>query len=104
LARIYQPIFGVMMVFILQVVDRVRLPLSRPKILTGCGVAAAVLNSTIVFGPVTKNPAAAWVYWRFYMHAPKPMLIDNLTLFGRRPLGFCNRKIKIENPPPRILG
>jgi hypothetical protein len=104
LARIYQPIFGVMMVFILQVIERVRLPMSRAQALSGCGIAAAVLNSAIVFGPVTKNPAAAWVYWRFYMHAPRPMMIDNLKLFGRRPLGFCNRKIKIQNPPPRILG
>jgi hypothetical protein len=107
LARIYQPLFGAMLVFTLIVIQRMserrsRLPEAKP---VACLFAAlSLLNASIVMGPATKNPLAAWTYWKFYNHASRPMMNENLVLFGRRPLGFCNTRIKIDNPPPRILG
>jgi hypothetical protein len=108
LARIYQPVFAAMLVFILKVIQRewefLRIGTSRSQAVMGCALAIAVINLTLVFGPLMKSRVAAWIDWKFYMHASRPMMNDNLALFGRRPLGFCNKKIKIQNPPPRILG
>ena len=104
-ARIYQPLFAAMLVYILAVIQKTTEQHRPPaKWLAAMVGVISLINASIVFGPVTKNPLAAWTYWKFYSHAPQPMMNDNLALFGRRPLGFCNKKIKIQNPPPRILG
>jgi hypothetical protein len=107
LARIYQPLFTAMLVFILVVFQRICDDglLGAAARAGACLMAVtALVNASIVLGPATKNPLAAWTYWKFYTHAPRPMMNKNLALFGRRPLGFCNTRITIQNPPPRILG
>jgi hypothetical protein len=140
MARIYQPVFGVMLLYIAQVVQRFwdeRLgntaesgtgremrpasqfpppPVGRGRagVEVGAGArslallasvgAVVLVNASIALGPITLNPLAGWAYNAFYHHADQPQLLHNLALFGRRPLGFCNRSIKIQNPPPRHHG
>ncbi len=84
-SRIYQPVFAAMVLLI------VRAAQASPRrwLIGAIGVTCAI-NLSIVLGPVTKNPLAAWTYHKFYQHAPEPQMIRNLDLFGRRPLGVCS--------------
>jgi len=105
MARIYQPVFVVFIVFALRFVqaawdDRQRV---RPWVVALVGVAATA-NAAIVMGPAMKLRLADHAYFYFYRHAPRPMFLENIAKFGRRPLGWCNPKIKIQNPPPRRKG
>jgi hypothetical protein len=90
IARLYQPVFVVFLVFIARnfagLSDKV-----HKLALTSLGLCL-MLNATIVFGPIFGAPAmAAEFYQRFYNHNQE-MITDypkNLQHFGRRPLGFC---------------
>jgi hypothetical protein len=95
MARIYQPTFAAMILFIASVAQHHR------KYLNGAVAVASVINASIVLGPMTMNPLAGWAYLKFYAHAPSPQMSRNLELFGRRPLGFCDKSITLDNPPPK---
>jgi hypothetical protein len=96
ISRIYQPTFAAMILFIAGVAQELRRWLTVPAAL------AAAINASIVLGPLTLNPLAGWAYLRFYAHAPSPQMYRNLVTFGRRPLGICDKSIKLDNPPPRV--
>ena len=49
-------------------------------------------NLTITFGPIARVPWAGNIYQRFYFHAFLESMDTNLARYGRRPLGFCDRK------------
>jgi hypothetical protein len=93
MARIYQPVFAGMILFIASVAQTFK------RWLTPAIGAAALINTSIVLGPLTLNPLAGWAYLRFYAHAPSPQMYRNLVTFGRRPLGVCDKSIKLDNPP-----
>jgi hypothetical protein len=114
-ARIYQPVFGVMLLYVARTAqaffdERQHAKTPRKDLVPWrLGVLAFIplctlVDASIALGPVTLNPLAEWAYHRFYMNARAPQMRHNLALFGRRPLGFCNRKINIENPPPKRHG
>ncbi len=85
IARIYQPVF---VVFLLAV-GRALQVLPQSRALKACIVAAVIGNAAIVLGPVTLTRFGPWAYLRFYQHAPRTFMLDNLQLYGRRPLGIC---------------
>ena len=96
IARIYQPAFAAMLVF------AARMAQAAPRgWMIGTVGAAAALNAAVVFGPVLRLTLADRVYYDFYRHADGPKLSQHLDTFGRRPLGFCDESITIENPPPK---
>jgi hypothetical protein len=64
----------------------------------GATAVVTVANAIVIFGPVLRIPLADRVYFTFYHHAQTYALTKNLDTFGRRPLGFCDTSITIENP------
>jgi hypothetical protein len=104
-ARIYQPVFVVFLLFALRFVQSAwheRQRMRRPLI--GLVGVTAAANAAIVLGPALHLRVADEAYFAFYRHATHPMFLENLDRFGRRPLGFCDTSITIENPPPRRKG
>jgi hypothetical protein len=104
-ARIYQPVFVVFLVFALRMVQAVAESAApvRQWVIGLAGVTA-VLNALIVLGPVLHLRLADHAYFQFYRHAQRPVLSENLAKFGRRPLGICDTSITIQNDPPRKRG
>ena len=95
IARLYQPVF----VVFLMVVARAVAVLPQSRILKAGIVAAVIGNAAVVFGPVTMTPFGPWLYLRFYQHAGRTFVLDNLRLYGRRPLGFCRTSHEGDNLP-----
>ncbi len=99
MSRIYQPAFAAMILFIarwMQAAWDAR-PALRRKMIAALAIVA-VANAVIIFGPALHIPLADRVYLSFYHHAATLALTKNLDTFGRRPLGFCDTSIAIENP------
>jgi hypothetical protein len=101
-SRIYQPVVGAMMLILVRAFgEDCSLPaaaLSLRNFAASRAMVAllgvtCVLNASVVLGPVTLNPMAAWIDHKFYQHAPAPQMLSNLAIYGRRPLGFCNQLI-----------
>jgi hypothetical protein len=95
IARLYQPIF---VVFLLAV-GRALQAMPQSKALKAFIVAAVIGNAAIVFGPITLTRFGPWAYLRFYQHAPTTYMLDNLRLYGRRPLGICRTTHEGDNLP-----
>ena len=107
LARIYQPAFAAMILFLARwfaaawSARKVQAELAwtgRMRLAAGALATSSLLNALVIFGPVLHIPLANHVYHSFYRHATSPALSKNLETFGRRPLGLCDRSIAIENP------
>jgi hypothetical protein len=100
ISRIYQPAFAAMILFLVrwaQAAWEARTPALR-RATTSALAIAALANATVIFGPILHIALADHVYLSFYRHAETYALSKNLDTFGRRPLGFCDKSIKIENP------
>ncbi|HKV06805.1 MAG TPA: hypothetical protein VJ725_01620 [Thermoanaerobaculia bacterium] len=94
LARLYQPVFGVMISTLAALFARANL---LPRRLRGAlwGALAIVIFADlwIVFGPVLGSTRLSQtVYHRFYRHDKPTAYEETLATYGRRPLGFCGRK------------
>jgi hypothetical protein len=99
LARIYQPAFAAMILFMArwaQAAWEAR-SAARPWV-AGATAVVTLANALVIFGPIMHIPLADHVYLSFYHHGPRNGLSKNLDAFGRRPLGFCDTSITIENP------
>ena len=94
LARLYQPVFGVMISTLAALFARADL---LPRRLRGALVGALALaiaaDLWIVFGPVLGSTRLSQtVYHRFYRHDRPTAYEETLAAYGRRPLGLCGRK------------
>lgn len=87
IARLYQPLFAVLLVVVARVTELMSGRLRRAW--TAAVVLTVLANGSIAFGPALGNPLAGFAYHKFYAHAPPETLLTNLERFGRRPLGFC---------------
>jgi hypothetical protein len=81
-SRLYQPMFIVWVLYLM------RQSLQKNLILALIGVAV-IAQASIALGPITIHRSADDLYNRFYKHGHPGTMIDNLTRYGRRPLGFC---------------
>lgn len=90
--RLYQPIFAALLVYCARAIGGGG-ALPRPKriLLVALAVLTALGNASVAFGPVARVPWAGTIYQAFYQHSPPGTLEQNLTRYGRRPLGFCRR-------------
>ena len=101
-SRIYQPAFAAMVLFIawwMQAAWEARSGSFR--LAAGALAVVTIANAAVVFGPVLHLRLADRVYFDFYRQAESLALTKNLNTFGRRPLGFCDTSITIENPPTK---
>lgn len=96
IARIYQPVFVAMIVFAARLFQAA----PRPW-LAGLIGMTVLLNGAVILGPILRIRLADHIYYAFYRHADGPKLSQHLDTFGRRPLGFCDESITIENAPPK---
>ena len=99
MSRIYQPAFAAMILFVarwMQAAWDARRDARRW--LAGTLALTTLANAAVIFGPALHITLADRVYGTFYHHAETCALSKNLDTFGRRPLGFCDRTIKIANP------
>jgi hypothetical protein len=94
-ARIYQPAFAAMILFTARWFAAAW---SSRRWTVAALATASLANALVIFGPVLHVRLADHVYFSFYRHATRPVLSENLVRFGRRPLGFCDTSISIENP------
>jgi hypothetical protein len=95
--RLYQPVFVVMLLYSVQVLQAVTASRSSVKaagLLLFC--ATLIGNAAISFGPVFNSSFTAEIYHRFYRHASPQSMTDNLTRYGRRPLGLCSEAFPIK--------
>jgi hypothetical protein len=88
-ARLYQPIFVVMVLFVCRLAQHLREQerSSSWRFLLALTIAVAVCNATVALGPLLKNPVATFLFQRFYPGYRSDML-QNLEFYGRRPLGL----------------
>lgn len=104
-ARIYQPVFVVFLLFALRYVQAAwEQRQTMRKWLIGLIGLTTLANAAIVLGPFLHLRLADEAYFAFYRHSIEPMLSKNLDVFGRRPLGFCDTSITLDNPPPKRKG
>ena len=99
ISRIYQPAFAAMILFMIRWMQAswdARAEARRWII--GAIALTTLANAVVIFGPILHIALADRVYLSFYRHAETYALSKNLDTFGRRPLGFCDKSIKIENP------
>jgi hypothetical protein len=94
LPRIYQPVFPVMISILAGLFARADLlPRRLRAALWGALALTLAANVWIVFGPVLGSTRLSQtVYHRFYRHDKATAYEETLAKFGRRPLGFCERK------------
>ncbi len=103
IARVYQPLFVVWLLY------AVRAWADGPPRLRTVAVVALVLDASLAFGPILRNPAAGVVHQLFYRHRPEsstpeqreahPIIFQSppslktynrtVSRFGHRPYGFC---------------
>ena len=100
MARIYQPLFVVLLVFISRTYQVLFDKPSRTWLKSGLVVAlvlAIVGNALVVLGPMMKDPlnVSSQVYWRFYKHSGPESLKMNMIRYGRKPLGICHRSSNV---------
>jgi hypothetical protein len=93
-SRIYQPIFVVLLFYVVRAVQSVSIPThGRIKniVLITAVSFAAFGNGIVAFGPALNDPMniSSSIYWRFYKHAPPDSMKLNLDKYGRRPWGVC---------------
>ncbi|HSN89197.1 MAG TPA: hypothetical protein VL025_20700, partial [Thermoanaerobaculia bacterium] len=94
LARLYQPVFGVMISTLAGLFSRADLlPRRLRGMLWGALALTIAADLWIVFGPVLGTTRLSQtVYHRFYRHDKPTAYEETLAAYGRRPLGFCGRK------------
>ncbi|HEX7510322.1 MAG TPA: hypothetical protein VF335_03425, partial [Chitinivibrionales bacterium] len=94
-ARIYQPIFVVMLFHVMRTIQTAGLKKSvsfKTGLLLIATVATILGNAVVALGPICNDPyrLSSSIYWRFYRHSPPSSMKANLAQYGRRPWGFCN--------------
>ncbi len=94
IARLYQPVFVVFLVFIARMYQALldTPQLGKTKVLLSLLMIATIFgNGLVVWGPILNDPfqLSSQVYWRFYKHSALGNMNVNLEKYGRRPLGFC---------------
>ncbi|HSF43802.1 MAG TPA: hypothetical protein VLT87_28680 [Thermoanaerobaculia bacterium] len=94
LARLYQPVFGVMISTLAGLFSRADLlPRRFRGPLWGALALTIAADLWIVFGPVLGTTRLSQtVYHRFYRHDKPTAYEETLAAYGRRPLGLCGRK------------
>ncbi len=89
IARLYQPIFLPMVLFIVRWVQRVADSGSAPVLrygTIGAITIAVAANGLTVFGPLLGTPGvSAILYSKFYTHGLPEQVYKNLELYGRHP-------------------
>lgn len=88
MARLYQPLLVVMVLYIPRVVQQAAQRPAALKVASTLFALTVALNATVAFGPLLKNPLASWLFHRFYSRHPPDMMLVNLEKYGRRPLGL----------------
>ncbi|HKV09041.1 MAG TPA: hypothetical protein VJ725_12935, partial [Thermoanaerobaculia bacterium] len=93
LARLYQPVFGVMISTLAALFARADLlPRRLRTVLWGALAITLAADLWIVFGPLLGSTRLSQtVYHRFYRHDKPTAYEETLATYGRRPLGFCGR-------------
>ncbi len=91
IARLYQPLFIVLIFFTVRMVAAARLRSLAIQLAVAIPVLAAVgLDGSLALGGYVANwNMSSLVYYRFYRERPPSAYHDHLAIFGRRPLGFC---------------
>ncbi len=87
IARLYQPLFVVFMVY----AARATTVLSSTRRIIGAAVIIFCVfgNTAVILGPWINQDLTGLIYHNFYKHAPASAYRKNLSIFGRRPFGFC---------------
>ena len=89
IARIYQPIFIVMLMYIVRFSSQVlQEKLVQRKYIIGLITACVAFNLAINMGGIFGSSLTQRAWYRFYMHAPQNTMTENLEKYGVRPVGF----------------
>lgn len=89
IARIYQPIFIVMLMYIVRFSSYIKA--NKPfqtKYFIGLIILCACFNLVINIGGVFESKFTERSWYRFYQHSPPNTMTGNLKKFGVRPIGF----------------
>lgn len=89
IARIYQPVFIAMVMYMVRLSARLADPkMLQAKLFAGILVLCAGFNLAINTGGVFKSTLTERAWARFYQHSPPHTMTENLVKFGVRPVGF----------------
>ena len=89
IARIYQPIFIVMLMYIVRFSSQVlQEKLVQRNYIIGLITVCVGFNFAINMGGVFGSKLTQRAWYRFYMHAPQNTMTENLKKYGARPVGF----------------
>lgn len=89
IARLYQPIFIVMIMYIARLAEYMKQGSAlQTRVLVGVVAVCTCFNLVVNTGGVFKSRLTQRMWYRFYQHASPGTMMENLTKFGVRPLGF----------------
>lgn len=99
IARIYQPIFIVLMMYIVRFSGEIVKAKKTQRyifitLISCCCIGGVILN----FGVSLKSNLSQWAWHRFYQHSEPATMQKNLIKFGVRPIGFPDYTIKKTLP------
>jgi hypothetical protein len=98
IARIYQPLFIVMIMYIARLSAHTTDLKSMPaKLFAAILVLCVCFNLAINTGGVFNSTLTQNAWYRFYQHATYHTMTDNLKIFGIRPLGFPDKTAGSES-------
>jgi hypothetical protein len=93
LARLYEPVFVVYLIYITASVQILTLDKStfKKQLMTISIICCLLGNAFVISGPVLNDPLniSSNIYWNFYKHYQPENMQINLETFGKRPIGFC---------------
>ena len=91
--RLYQPLFVGLLVYVARALgERRAFSPFKAHLLLALSVLTFAANASVAFGPIARVSWAGYLYGRFYLHSGVQTMDDNLGRYGRRPLGFCERR------------
>ncbi len=89
MARIYQPLFIVFIMYIVRVSDSILVASKiQKRILISLLLICFVGNVCINVGGIFRSKLTQWAWYSFYQHATKNTMNKNLRKYGAKPLGF----------------
>ena len=88
IARIYQPLFVVIIFAMVSLIKELEKFSGVQKVILAASFIVFLLNTYVVFGPITGHFELVSMYEKFYETTPPGTMEANIEKYGAKPIGF----------------
>lgn len=89
IARIYQPIFVALLMYIVRFYGQIyQINPNQKRVFVGLILTCSLLNIAINLGGCFKSNLTQLAWYRFYQHSSPDAMQKNLKIYGVKPIGF----------------